>query len=262
MAISDKNEANDLFWLNMGAEVIYNSVQTRREAVTRLQQTIVWVFGVYTSISFASVVFSDKKHLDSTALILFGFAFAFLILAYWLATVAAFPALEAFYPNAVASIRTALTEALKKNSRWFNSAMALSGVGTLLYSLAILMQFASPAFHPSKPVVADIAITINAIKTSSMTNRYSISMASKKNAWHEVLLIHSMVNKKTMVDTIPMSKDTKNKSLFVLTDSMGIARFTLPELKDETGNSLLIIRIDSVKGDELIYTKKIKYKIN
>ena len=260
MAIGDKNLTDDTFWLNMGAEVIYGSLQARKDAVDRLQKTIAWVFGVYTSISFATVLFGDKKTWDIVALVIFGFAFFFLIVAYWLATLAAFPTLEDFFSNAVDSIKPALAKALKNNSEYFNWAVITSGIGTFLYSIAVLTQFSAAAWHKPKVIIADLPITVKTVK-NNVSNSFTISIASKTNSWHELMLVHTaIVSGKTKIDTINI--DGKTKSIFLLSDSTGSAHFTLPTLKDDAGNSLIVTRIDSLNGEDLIYTKKIRYKIN
>lgn len=259
MAIGDKIETDEDFWLNLGAEVIYNALQARKDAVDRLQKTIVWVFGVYTSISFASVMFGDKKSWDNDALTMFGFAFLFLIVAYWLATLAAFPSVKNFYANAQASVTEAFNKAINAQRRYFGWGIALSGIGTFLYALALLTQFSTGKRHPPVVQAADIPVKVDVKKLSD--NNFTIDVETKKNSWHELQLLQSAVaNGKTT--TVPVPVEGTKTSVILKSDSTGHFHEQLPALKEGTSNTLLITRTDSVKGDELLYTRRIKFKVN
>ncbi|MDP9081662.1 MAG: hypothetical protein M3O71_29980 [Bacteroidota bacterium] len=122
MAINDTNVVSDPFWLNVGAEEVYNSTQNRKDAVQKLQATIAWVFTVYTATTMGSVVFAKKDDWNIYSLLLLGLAFMGLTIAYWQAMVAAFPVPESFYAADPASVRTAFNKAAKRNNIRFKSA--------------------------------------------------------------------------------------------------------------------------------------------
>lgn len=186
MAANDTNMVSDSFWLNLGAEVVYKSLENHLAAVDRLQRTIVWILGIYSTIAIGSVVFTTKESWNDVALILFGLAFLFLIISYWVATATTFTRLEEFYGNAAASIRESYLAAVNRSTKAFTLAIVLCSIGVLLYSIALFFLFGSPMLNKKR-----IPVTPQTVKESDSlvlntkavaANTFALQIQSKKNS--------------------------------------------------------------------------------
>ena len=260
MPINDQNQSSDIFWLNIGAEEIYNSTQIRKDAVQKLQATIAWVFSVYTATTIGSTVFG-KSDWNVWALLVLGFGFMGLTLAYWLATVAGFPVPQSFYANEVASIQTAFNDAIKRSNSRFKSAVILTSIGVFLYSTGLLIQFGSPAFNP---VVRQTTpcVSLNAVSTVSARDLVIVlKISSRKNSWNKVtLLSDTVINKKVVTDTITDDCCLNLKTTFIYADSTatGTIKFKKPSKRHLY---VMISREDTLSRGTLVQTVKLKYPI-
>jgi len=253
------------FWLNFGAEQVYNSLQAGRDAADRLQRSIVWVFGIYSSIGIASAVFSKPQDWCVWALALFGTAFLFLVLGYWQATVASFASVENFYSNAEASVKEALTKAITRYKCRFNISITLTSIGTALYAVALLLQFSSPAVKalspPAKAVDnATLAVKGHLLKAADST--YAFQIQTRKNSWNEVILIRDThAKEKTVSDTLPIHMKDASRSLWLFVDSSGRIDFSISRVPSKDCH-LQVNRSDADNTGNLVTRLSLRYRID
>lgn len=225
MPPGDTNMISDAFWLNMGAEVVYKSLDNRIASVERLQKTIMWIFGIYSTITIGSAVFTSKESWNETALLLFGLAFLFLIISHWVATNAAFPRVQDFYGSAVASIRDAYLAAVNRSAKAFKWAIALCSVGVLLYSIALFLQFGSPAFiknqKATEPEVVKEPDSLSVQVRPLAANTFALQIQSRKNSWvNYTVLSDTTVERQTKTDEVPFTiQSTKMNTLWLHVDT-------------------------------------------
>ncbi|WEK34523.1 MAG: hypothetical protein P0Y53_18710 [Candidatus Pseudobacter hemicellulosilyticus] len=266
MPAEGKLEINDPFWLNLGAEVVYNSSEARRKAVERLQAAIVWVFGVYSSLTIGTIVFGEKKDLDNNALLLFGSAFFFLIIAYWTASLASFPSPEKFYGQAVESIRDAYLVAAKKGKRLFYVSILLCTIGVILYSLTIFYQFGIRFFSKkNEKTVAPIVQSPEMMIKKLGEGNYAVHIRSKKDAWIMVSVIRDSAkdNKlySDLVDFSVQGKTQQNLWLYIDSTANFSYNFFLPQNPDHT-YYLCVNRTDTLFKEGELHTFRKKTKLN
>ena len=260
MAINDQNVVSDPFWLNIGAEEVYNSTQNRKDAVQKLQATIAWVFSVYTLTTVGSVVFG-KNDWSMFALLLLGLAFMGLTLAYWQATVAGFPVPESFYAADPASVQAAFNNAGKRNNARFKTAVVLTSIGVFLYSAGMLAQFGSPVlkkyFGGAETCVGLSATAVKSDKGKAIVLRLN----SRKNSWNQVWVLHdTLVNKKKIMDTLAVDSCVAAKEHWVFADSTatGVFKFKNP---GKPHLYAIITRVDTLLKGGLVQTNRLKYTI-
>ena len=141
MAIGDKNEAQQPFWLNYAAESIYASFEKLNSANANLQKLILWAFGIFSTGGFIIILISNHITFNRFSLICFAIAFFFLTLAYYFTIKASFPSLEAINPLNQTSIETGYSNAIKAMRRHFQIANATTLIGFLFLAFGILFQF-------------------------------------------------------------------------------------------------------------------------
>lgn len=262
MAINDTNVISDPFWLNIGAETVYNSQQARKDAVARLQATIVWVLGIYTSTSIAGLIIKKKEDIALLALIFFAFAYALLIIAYYTATVSSFPVPESFYGADPASVRDAFNRSAKLANRRFKWAMFFTSAGVLLYSLALLSQFGNAALlklSVDKYKPQELSISVSK-PDGNKTIIFSIK--SQRSSWNQFLLMHdTTVNKKTITDTIKIEKNGLWKDSWLFVDSTGTQTVRIAN-PGKMGMYVILTRKDLLNGGKLEQTNRVKTPVN
>ena len=252
----------------MGAEYVYNSVQNRKDAVDRLQKSIVWIFGIYSSITFASVLFSNKDEWNKTSLIIFSFSFLFLISAYWLGTMATLSKPESFYGGVATNIQTAFTNAFKKSNLLFTWAVTLCSIGTAIYIAALLLQFSYPfTFEKNKVAASNInnseLLRLASYRNNSELNLIAFQLTTRKGSWNSVVLIHDSSNRnKFSEDTIEIGNIQNKKILFLYSDTNSIVKFNInnvPAFKDHL--YLLVTRTDTFNAIHQIVRYNLKYEV-
>lgn len=254
MPISDTNVVSDFFWLNLGAEEVYNSIQNRRDSIDRLQKAIGWVFGIFTSITIGSILFTKKEDWHPVALLLFGVSFLFLIWAYWKSTVASFPESASIYAGAPVSIQEAFNARVVKNNETFKSAVILTSIGVLFYSIALFVQFASPSiskyFKAMENNSTNDSLDIKKMKVTNNENLISLQIFSKKNSWNNVSVMWDTIkNNKIIEDTININKGGTEKTVWIYIDSTATQHIYL-DYNDKPNTIITVGRTDTIKITE------------
>lgn len=265
MPPGDTNMISDSFWLNMGAEVVYKSLDNRIAAVERLQKTIVWIFGIYSTITIGSVVFASKESWSDIALLLFGLAFLFLIISHWVSTTASFPRVQNFYGGAATSIREAYIAAVNRSNKALTWAIVLCSAGVLSYSIALFLQFGSPAFNKNrKTVVPEVLKESDSLMVQVKpvaTNTFALQIQSRKNSWvNYTVLSDTTVELKTKTDEIPFTvQSAKMNTMWLHIDTSTRANqvmeiVILPNRK----YYLSVSRTDTLNNGSVLYTVRKK----
>lgn len=261
MAINDTNVVSDPFWLNIGAEEVYNSTINRKDAVLKLQAAIAWVFTVYTATTMGSVVFAKKDDWNIYSLLLLGFAFMSLTMAYWLATIAYFPVPQSFYAAEPESVRAAFNKAAKRNSIRFKLAVILTSIGVFFYSIGLLAQFGAPVFKKYFGGTEKCAGLSAVLVKSNNAKMIILRISSTKNSWNQVWVLHDTVaNKKKITDSITVDNCRLSKEHWLFADSTATCIF---KFKDPQKQHLYVIisRVDTLLKEKLVQTNKLKYSI-
>lgn len=232
MAVNDENQVSETFWLNIAAEQVYSTPANRNAAVERLQKTIVWVFGVYTSITVAGLLFAKSDAWNGWSLVFFGLAFFLLTVAYRVATMATFPVPESFYAEEAASVRDGFNKAISESNTRFEEAVGLCFTGVIFYSLAIFSLFASSAlnrFTFSKAEKSNDDLRIELKKDPCSTHTYDVQILSAKNSWVGIRVLRGSTNQKDTIarDTLNIITNQRQKDLQVFVDSTQKIAFKL-----------------------------------
>lgn len=256
MGPGETNIVDENFWINLGAEHVYLSEQRMQESADRLQKAIVWVFGIYSSITFGSVLWSKKEDWDVFALILFGIAFVFLILSYWQITMATFHSAKLIHISAAADIKGEYGNSIIKFTKNFKYALILSTVGVVLYCVALIIQFASPSIDrlfntsPKTKLNSGTIDSLNVITKLSVTeHKIYLNVLSKKRTWVDVNLKYdTIINKikttcqvKSFIGANDLRSNLPNT---VYIDSTGDYQFNI-FYQDHKSIYLEVSRIDS-----------------
>jgi hypothetical protein len=77
MAIESNNIVKDDFWINIAAELVYGGPDRIKDSAERLQKVIVWVFGVYSSLTIAGIIWGKKEDWNGWSLLFLGIGFVF-----------------------------------------------------------------------------------------------------------------------------------------------------------------------------------------
>jgi hypothetical protein len=265
MPAGDTNMVSEEFWLNIGAEVVYKSLDNRIAAVDRLQKTIAWIFGIYGSITIGSAVFTSKESWSGTALLLFGLAFLFLIISYWVATTASFPRVQDFYGSAVASIREAYGTAVADSAKAFTWAIILCSVGVLIYSIALFLQFGSPAFNKTRKAVLpkvlkesdSLSVNVKVVDA----NTFALQIQSRKNSWvNYAVLSDTTVELETKTEEVPFSvQSTTVKTMWLHVDTSAKFNQVIDVVIRPTRKyHLSVCRTDTSNSGLVLYTVRKK----
>jgi hypothetical protein len=161
MAINETNIVGDLFWTNMAAEQVYNSFEKRKTSVENLQKLIEWAFGLFGTGGMIGTFFTAGTQYTPLTLIMIGVGFAILVIAYYIATRAAFPVAMEMRPNQPEVISAAFTEALLISTRRFEGASTLTFVGFFIITCGILTHFIDP-HQKEVPPRKEVSLSVEA----------------------------------------------------------------------------------------------------
>ncbi|WP_426330069.1 hypothetical protein [Pedobacter sp. R-06] len=145
MGIGEQNKTDVNFWSNLTAERIYTSTDRAKDACDRLQKLIGWVFGIYSTITFASVIWGKKEDWNVFALLFMGASFAILIFSYWESAKASFPEKTTVLTGNQASEQKAYEDIIEKFTTHFKLAMRLCFFGISSYCIGLIIQFSMPS---------------------------------------------------------------------------------------------------------------------
>jgi hypothetical protein len=273
MAIGDKNTVGTTFWLNLAAERVYGSLEKATFASEKLKATIVWIFGVYSSITFAGLVMAKKEDWSPWAICLIGIAFILLILSYFESNRATFPLQTELLPTIEEDIKQANAMAVRNAYRHLKTGLKLCSFGVGLYCFALLVQFSGPL--RGRYVEGDrqelrCRSVQKIMGCDSLVLKYlfdersavlHVNVFSKPNSWVKVRLEHDTVIKDLLV-SLPVypADNLMNHQQWLYVDSSMSATINIavPKLKQLF---LSIERKDTVGKDITFKTSQLRVKL-
>jgi len=257
MAINDKNIIKDDFWLNIAAEEVYDSFKTRNDAIERLQKLVVWIIGIYSSVSIASVLYAKPENWNQTVLVLFGTAFIFLIAGYVTSTIASMPHGKPFFANEVSDIRDAYNRAIRCSKRYLTSSISLIVIGSGFYGVAIFLLFSFKfldSFSHHTQIKDSNSTHIFAIVKKHfdpVEKSFTFLVSTSPNSWNSFYIVHDSLikGKKQIRDTLQIKNFNNQKSVWLFADSSGKLNFSLKnDFVYENNTFLEGTKIDTLPG--------------
>ncbi|MFA6151856.1 MAG: hypothetical protein WC716_11090 [Chitinophagaceae bacterium] len=174
---------NDEYWLNYGKQGVINSVTARNEGALKLQNMVLWFWGLYTA-SFTIGVSINAIDAPAWVLGFLGLPIITLIITYWLCVWTQLPIVSTFDPRIPYEIKSGYNRTVKEKNKRFNLALA----GTLISSTILAFALFSLSFVEKKN---------------------STSISPFLNESKDVLSVSGTLPKNTMVTT---TLDTLNGS--------------------------------------------------
>ncbi len=162
MPLGDKHMVDADFWANMAAEHIYSTAGRRVVSAETLRTIILWAFGFFSVGGFALNLFGTLKNFHQLSLVCFGICFLLLVLAYYFAGQAQFPASKTFKVGSTTEIADAFSNSAKKQTNIFQIATTLTGIGFFFLAVGLLIQFGNVkevrkvAALPEQPIVKTV----------------------------------------------------------------------------------------------------------
>jgi hypothetical protein len=213
------------------------------------------------------VIFTTKDSFTGLALFLFGLAFLFLIIAYWVATTAAFPRVQDFYGNAEESIRDKYLETVKRSSNAFIAAVILCSIGVAIYSIALFLQFGSAVFKgkeatPSVIVRQPDSLNVN-IKSIS-ADAFAMQIESRPESWvNWTVLSDTTIQQQVKTDTVPfLVQSSRTKLMWLYADTSRKANTVFSvNIRPNRKYHVIVSRTDTLNNGGTWYTvrKKISF---
>ena len=127
---------DDQFWFELSKEVIKSNTSRTNEAAAKLQQMIVWLWGIYTASAAVGIALSKTSY-TLLVIILIASPSSILIFAYWFALWVQMPTKYQFDTQIPAEIKDAHQKGVKTRRRKLICAIVLSLFAAVLVSLAL-----------------------------------------------------------------------------------------------------------------------------
>jgi hypothetical protein len=132
-------KVDDAYWFAMSEDLVGKSLGTHEAAAAKLQNLVLWLWGVYTTYATVGLALAGKS-LPLWATILIALASAALIAVYWgTFWVQAPVAGHEFDPRSPDDIRHAFTGILEERNRRFQLTLAGSVLAAFLVALALVV---------------------------------------------------------------------------------------------------------------------------
>lgn len=130
---------DDAYWFSASEDLVGKSLGVHDAAATKLQNLVLWLWGVYTTYATVGLALSGKS-LPLWATILIALASAALIGVYWGTVWVQSPASPVeFDPRSPDDIRYAFTSILEERDRRFKATLAGSVAAAFLVVLALVV---------------------------------------------------------------------------------------------------------------------------
>jgi hypothetical protein len=161
-----KPSIDDQFWFDWSKTQIEGALERRLQAFEKLQNLVLWLWGIYTS--FAAVGFTlSSKSLELGPTLLIALASGLLIAVYWACVWGQLPISIEFDPRSPTEIKQAHLKSITTKDMRLRIALGLSVVAAIAVALALVVagtaqSKATPGLETSGKVMGDrvqIAIT-------------------------------------------------------------------------------------------------------
>jgi hypothetical protein len=145
---------DDSYWFSYSKEIVGNYLGSRNDQAAKLQNLIVWLWGIYTASAAVGLSLGKANYsILTTALI--AFPSLILIFAYWSAVDAQSPIDVEFDPRSPTEIKQAYIHAVDQKKKQLTKARCWSIAAGIFVSIALLAasfgkQSVSPEFGAVK----------------------------------------------------------------------------------------------------------------
>lgn len=129
---------DDGYWFSVSEDLVGKSLGTHEAAAAKLQNLVVWLWGIYTTYATVGIALAGKS-LPLWATLLIALASAALIGVYWGTIWVQAPAGFEFDPRSPDDIRYAFTGILEERNRRFKLTLAGSVLAAFLVALALVV---------------------------------------------------------------------------------------------------------------------------
>jgi hypothetical protein len=132
-----KPTVNDQFWFDISKSMVEDASSSQNEAAAKLQQLIVWLWGIYTASATVGIALSKTSY-PLKVIILIASPSAVLIFAYWFAVWVQMPVKVRFDSRIPADIKEAYNKGVRTKGWKLICAVVLSLAAAVLVALALI----------------------------------------------------------------------------------------------------------------------------
>lgn len=130
---------DDQFWFNYSEKLINESHDNANESAKKLQNLILWLWGIYTTYSVIGTKLQES-HYPFYVTLSIVFTSLILIVVYWGTVWVQMPVKTSFDPRSPEEIEKAYKKILKTKIRRFNITLLLSLIAALMVSLSLILM--------------------------------------------------------------------------------------------------------------------------
>jgi hypothetical protein len=239
-----KPKIDDAYWFNYSENLVNQHQQERNEAAGKLQNLILWLWGIYTT--FASVGFTlSGKDLSTGTKILIASASAALVGVYWLTVWAQMPICLEFDPRSPTEIKEAYEKSVRSKANRLNITIFASLIASIMVTTALIVASTTVIGIYSVPTFNAVMLPIDSSKTSVAVNA-KISEASKV-----ILIVEPVDSKATDVFRYAILPDKEGSIQYSLIINRQIKEGTV-SLEWETKDSKKIRLTQKIGGQSSV----------
>lgn len=147
---SIKPKIDDGYWFTLSETLISKASENREQAASRLQNLIIWLWGIYTASATVGFALSGKA-LSFWPTVLIAGASASLIAVYWSTVWVQMPILCEFDPRSPTEIKEAYKHGAVAKDHRLKLTIFLSVLAAFMVSLALITASVSKEQKPTVP---------------------------------------------------------------------------------------------------------------
>lgn len=176
---------NDEYWFDFSKTLVEQSMTTRIEAAGKLQNLILWLWGIYTAATGVGFALSQKS-IGNGPLIWIALASLALIGAYWCTVWVQMPYLVRFDPRSPDEIAAAYSQRIKKANDRMILAIIVSLIAAFLVSVALIIASTTKeAKLPAPKTVMPLEFTASILPQE---NQQTLAVTSKVSETKQVTI--------------------------------------------------------------------------
>ena len=160
---------DDAYWFDYSENLINQHLQSRNEAADKLQNLVLWLWGIYTTLSSVGFALSEKD-ISTDTKILIACGSAALIIVYWLTVWAQMPVLLKFDPRSPTQIKKAYVKSVTTKSRRLNITIFFSLIASIMVIWALMAASTSVAVTNFVPVFSSAISPVDTGATALAVN--------------------------------------------------------------------------------------------
>jgi hypothetical protein len=131
-------KVDDAYWFSVSEDLVNKSVTRQEEAAGKLQNLVLWLWGIYTTYAAVGATLAGKS-IPLWAVLLIALASAALIAVYWGTVWVQAPVAVSFDPRSPDDIRSAFGDILAAKQKRFAATMAGSVAAAFLVAVALVV---------------------------------------------------------------------------------------------------------------------------